>query len=190
MISMIAHSILSMRAGVLIEVQRAASRPSCLAADEACRPDVRARRSTAHRAAPDRHRSGTPACLAPRSASSTAANQRAVMQSPHIVPVSPSKQWARLVQVCPRRAGTREAWYPRASGRVAGAARAMRVASRRFGSAMAVPAGQDGEPCRRRHSSRCPSAGRSLLSSALPTRVAAALVLCRLPIRIQSFRFA
>ena len=87
---------------------------------------------------------------------------------------------------CWPHARTREAWYPQASGQAAGAAHAADVASRRFGSAMGVPAGRDGAPFRRRHSSRRPSAGRSLLSSAPPTRVAATRGSCRPSIRIRS----
>ena len=147
---------------------------------------VRARRSTARRAAPDHHRTGTPASLAPQSASSTGANRCAVAQPPRAVPVRALEQCVRLLGGCCPRARTREAWCPQASGRAAGAVDAADVASRWCGSAMGVPAGRDGAPFRRRRSSRCPSAGRSLLSSAPLTRVAATRGSHRPSIRIRS----
>ena len=147
---------------------------------------MHARRSTARRAAPDHHRSEMPACLVPQSASSTGANQSAVVRSRHVLLVWPSEQCVRLLRECWLHARTREARYPQASGRAAGEAHAADVASRRFGSAMGVPAGRDGAPFRRRHSSRRPSAGRSPLSSAPPTRVGATRGSCRPSIRIRS----
>jgi hypothetical protein len=171
---------------VLTEVERAAFHPSRRAGDEPCRRDAYARRSTARPAAPDHHRTGIPSCLAPQSASSTGANRSAAAQSPHVVPARPLEQCVRLLWGCWPRARTREAWCPQASGQAAGAAHAANAGCCRCGSVMVVPAGPAGAPFRRRHSSRCPSAGRSLLSSAPPTRVAATCGSRRPSIRIRS----
>jgi hypothetical protein len=171
---------------LLIEVARVAFHRSRRVDDEACRPVVHARRSTARRAAPDHHRIGMPAYLALRSASSTGANRCAVMRSPCVVRVRRSEQWARLALECWRHPSTKAARYPQASGQAAGAVLAADAVCCRCVSVMGVPVGRDGVPFRRRHSSKCPSSGRSLLSSAPLTRGAVTRQLCRPSIRIRS----